>query len=154
MKNALVVEDKDAKFEDLKAVLQRAKPHLAITRARTVTEADNLVSTGRWAIIFLDVSMDISGASKGAIGGGHANLGGVDVLDTMFYEGIEIPTIVITGFDYFIAAASGQDSEFIGLVELEQMAKERLQQSFLGCVRYGSPDWKAKLEGMLEASSC
>jgi CheY-like chemotaxis protein len=144
MPDVLVVEDKDAKFRDIEQLLLGIRSDVVCVRARTVTEAENLLEARSWSVMVLDISMDINGTSKGALGGGHANLGGLDILDTLFYEGLSIPTIAVTGFDYFIASGSGEESTYIGLDELEGLVRARAQGGYLGCVRYGSEGWQQR----------
>jgi len=137
----LIVEDKDAKFEAISAVVGSVAPKAVIHRARTVVEAERMVREPRWKLLLLDISMDISGDSRGALSGGHANLGGIDVVETMFYENIIIPTIVVTGFDYFIAAGPDEGTEYIGLSELEALVRGKMPVGYLGYVRYGVDGW-------------
>lgn len=150
MRAVLIVEDKDAKFEDLKHILERLSPDVDIRRAMTVVEAENMLTGGRWDFLVLDISMDINGTSKGALGGGHASLGGLDIVDTMFYESIEIPTVVVTGLDYFISANEKDGSDYIGLEELETMISQRLSGQYLGCIRYGIDGWAARFRTACE----
>jgi CheY-like chemotaxis protein len=146
----LIVEDKDAKFDDLKKVVEEAVPSAAITRATTVVEAENLLSQAAWSMIVLDISMDINGTSKGALGGGHASLGGLDVVDTMYYEGLEVPTVVVTGLDYFISSKNMEGADYIGLEELETMVRQKLASQYLGCIRYGIDGWSARFKTAFE----
>jgi hypothetical protein len=146
----LIVEDKDGKFQDLLTEVQAVFPDASVVRAQTVVEAERYLGTGSWDLLVLDVSMDISGASKGAFGGGHANLGALDILDTMFFEEIECPTVVVTGFDYFVAAGSGDEAEFLGIGDLADMVEKRLPRSYLGCLRYGREGWQVMLRTIIE----
>jgi CheY-like chemotaxis protein len=141
----LIVEDKDAKFAAIVAAARAVSSDHIIERAHTVVEAERLVRLGPWDLLLLDISMDISGTSRGMFGGGHANLGGLDIVETMFYEGLTIPTLVITGFDYFIASTVGESTEYIGLVELDQRVRAKMPTGYLGCVRYGSEDWSQRV---------
>lgn len=140
----LVVEDKDSKFSDVSSAIIQLFPDAKISRAQTVIEAENLLGAKPWAILVLDISMDINGTSRGRLGGGHANLGGLDILDGMYLEGVSIPTIVVTGFDYFPSPGIRDAADFIGLQELEQLVRRRLPGAFLGCLRYGISGWRDK----------
>lgn len=150
MPDVLIVEDKEAKFDDLKRVVEDVVPEATIVRATTVVEAENLLPQVTWSIVVLDISMDINGTSKGALGGGHASLGGLDVIDTMYYEGLEIPTVVVTGLDYFISSKNMEGADYIGLEELEKMVRDKLAGQYLGCIRYGIDGWSTRLKAAIE----
>jgi CheY-like chemotaxis protein len=142
----LIVEDKSAKFADLKKVVESLSSRISIHRASTVIEAENMLEDREWNLLVLDISMDINGTSKGALGGGHANLGGLDIVETMYYEGIVIPTVIVTGLDYFISAEGSDGSEYIGLEELEALVRKKMPSGYLGCIRYGIDGWVERLQ--------
>lgn len=146
MRAVLIVEDKDAKFEDVKHLVEQLSSDVDIRRATTVVEAENMLTEKDWHFLVLDISMDINGTSKGALGGGHASLGGLDVVDTMYYEALTIPTIIVTGLDYFISPNDTEGSDYIGLDELDAMMSKRLSGQYLGCIRYGIDGWAARFK--------
>lgn len=148
-RNVLVIEDNDNKYAALREVLVSTIEHSEITRAKNVTEGEDFIRHGKWSLLILDVSMDIRGSSRGAIRGGHANMGGLDIVEGMYLTETVCPTIILTGFDYFQSTASGGRTELIGLGELEAKAKRFLKAEFYGCVRYGAVGWKEKLRAAL-----
>ena len=150
MPRALVVEDKDAKFHELKEAVEKLGQAVNVERASNVVAAENALEMTRFDLLVLDISMDISGTSKGAFGGGHANLGGLDIVDTMYYEGIVIPTIVVTGLDYFISQEGADGAEYIGLDELDSVIRKRMPNGYLGYVRYGVEGWAGRLRALCE----
>ncbi|NNM74195.1 hypothetical protein [Enterovirga aerilata] len=84
-----------------------------------------------------------SGGDRAAALPRHANLGGMDIIERMFLMEQEIPTIIVTDFDYF--PAGGQDAsetEIISLGDLNSRASSLLGDYHLGTVRYGSSTWR------------
>lgn len=144
-KKILVIEDNDAKFRALEAVLGDNQILGSPTRAKTVTEGEDCLERLSWDLIILDISMDIRGSSRGAMGGGHANLGGLDIAEGMYLARRTFPTIILTGFDYFQMPTEGSRRTLVGLSEIEVRAKKFLKNHFIACVRYGASDWQREL---------
>lgn len=147
-KRVLVIEDEDAKFGDICAVLSGASLEfgLEIVRAKTATEAESLIEIGGIELMVLDISLNISAGSLGPLRGGFANLGGLNVAERMFMYGQSLRTVVVTGFEYFPAAGTRQGSfDLISLRDIEARAAELFGADLLGCVRYSSEGWDAQL---------
>lgn len=150
-RRVLVVEDVDLKFEDVMSTTLGLLPdQLDVTRAHNVVEVEDKLSKGPWDLLILDISMDISRSSGGRLSGGHANLGGMDVVEQMYLLEQEVPTIIITGFDYFPSA--GQDTsetEMVSLDDLHRRAHSLIGDHHLGTVRYGSATWRKEFASIL-----
>jgi CheY-like chemotaxis protein len=144
----LIVEDVDHKFEEIIAAMNA--PHrrpLELVRAKTVVEATDHISQSCWDLLLLDISMDIAPGSGGPTRDGHANLGGMDVLEQMYLLGLEAPTVIITGFDYFVkTSADAEIHEAQTLADLERQARGWISSKLLGCIRYGAIGWEHRLE--------
>ena len=98
----LVVEDQDGKYNDiLGAISDSDIQSPLLERAKNVVDAEDSIISRTWDLLVLDISMDISPGSLGPLRGGHANLGGLDIIEQMYLLDVSIPTIIITGFDYF-----------------------------------------------------
>lgn len=142
----LIVEDKDSKYDAIAEILRELLPQsLLQTRACTVTEGEEAIERSNWDLVILDISMDIRGSSRGALQGGHANLGGLDIAEGMYLRRRTFPTIVLTGFDYFQSSSTGNRRELIGLSEIEEKGRKFLKSDFIACIRYGYPAWKTEL---------
>jgi CheY-like chemotaxis protein len=149
--SVLIVEDVDHKFSEVEAALQLAvNQSIAVTRAKTLVEADQFVRDGQWDLVVLDISMDIAPGSSGSAREGHANLGGMDVIEQMFLIEKESPTVIVTGFDYFIRAGSSDHQDAQTFSDLEKKARSFIGGSLLGCVRYGAPNWEDAFTHCLE----
>lgn len=148
----LIVEDVDVKFHELETAIQTLVPHATVSRAKSVVDAEDMVEEGQWSLIILDISMDIACGSAGPMRAGHANLGGMDVLERMYLLEQEFPTIIVTGFDYFPAGTGGDpsDAEMVSLADLEVRARNFIGELFLGCVRYGVDGWRAKFDATIK----
>lgn len=139
----LVVEDAEYKFREVEALLRvRFGSSFELVRSETVVEAEKQISKGPWDLVVLDISMDIAPGSSGGMRGGHANLGGMDVVEKMYLMEIERPTVILTGLDYFIMTNSeGMSHETLDLSDIERQARQWLADKLLGCVRYGREGW-------------
>lgn len=148
----LVVEDNEKKFHDIEGALKLLlRTRGAISRAKTVVEAEDLLERG-WDLLVLDISMDISPGSVGPMKGGHANLGGFDVIDRMFFLEITIPTLILTGFDSFQAFGLRSDeTEMLGLQDIEKKTEKLLGDAFISCIRYGSAGWAEKFRNSIRS---
>lgn len=144
----LVVEDSQRKYDDIVAVLQTSIDlgSLLIERAPTLIAAEQLLTASPWALLVLDVSMDIVASRAGPRQGGHATTGGLSIARRMYLTGVRVPTVVVTAFDSF----QGKQVErgkfvMIGLDEVVQRARSDLGEGFMGCVRYGAVGWDVEL---------
>lgn len=149
--HVLIVEDKDDKYREVCAALtEYLATEIEIVRASTITEGEDRLEDRAWSLVVLDISMDISGASTGPIRGGHANLGGLDIIERMFLLGIDLPTVVVTGFDYFQSVGAREEAEFIDLDELNRRVQRHLGANYLGCLRYGVDGWQSQFVSALK----
>src|SRR5689334_8133576 len=116
----LIVEDNDQKYLDIVQVFNACgELRVDVTRVRTEVEAEDLLSKA-WDLLVLDISMGISPGAVGPLRGGFASLGGMDIVEAMYLREIAIPTVIITGFDYFQAVAARYDeAEMLNLKDIE-----------------------------------
>ena len=142
----LIVEDDNEKFSDISKIVRNAAPApLDMIRAETAREAERLCLLIRPDLLVLDISMNISPGGLGPMKGGFANLGGMDILEALYYSDALLPTIIVTGFDLFKAQDRKSEYEIIGLSEIEEAAQTRLGKLFYGCIRYQGKGWESAL---------
>ena len=145
-----IIEDNDQKYEDVARVLRRvcnAMPH----RASNAVDAERLLMRFSADLVILDISMGISKGSSTKTRQGFANLGGIDILDSLYYVGRSFPTIIVTGFDMFESEKrSSTDYDIVGLDQICDIAKSKLGSDFVGCVRYESFGWEDSLAILIE----
>lgn len=152
-KPILVIEDVDAKFHDvMECVFDQIGIGAPHRRAKNLNQAEDEVMLGGWSLIILDLSMDISATGSMDLSSGHATLGGLDVLERMALLKIQLPTILVTGFDSF-QDPDRFDNSIMNLEDVNAMAKGWLGQCYFGCVRYGSETWRDQLNKAIKAWS-
>lgn len=148
----LAVEDNDAKWFRVEAVLREGLGDVSVTRAKDLRDAEQLVELDDWGLLILDISLDIRAGGDRGGRGAHDYTGGLKVAGRMFYLECEVPTILVTGFDAFpTAAAAGQDV-ILGLEDVGRQARKFLGHHLLGAVRFGSAGWEAELLELLKAA--
>jgi len=148
----LVVEDEPIKETEIVSIIEDHFTALApkIIKVATINLAETALDDFKIDLLILDVSMNISKGSLGPRRGGHANLGGLDIVERMFLLKAEIPTVIVSGFDHF-QGKQRKTSEFelIDLSAVEQRARKFLDGFLIGCVKYGDDNWEAVLKAFL-----
>src|SRR5687767_2215063 len=120
LKRILVVEDDDVKWRDIAELIGALAEDVECTRAESIVVAEKYVESHEIVCLVLDISMNIAGESAASTRGMHANLGGVEIAERMWLLGIDVPTVILTGFDYFRKAGSkSQTLETYSLEGLE-----------------------------------
>lgn len=150
----LFVEDDSRKAEEVLDVLKECGISASqVDQAATAVEAAHKL-VGTHDLLLLDISMNISKGSLGPMRGGHANLGGMDILEELYLEGRSIRTIIITGFSAFKTSNSLYgDYDQVGLDAIKERALFLLKNDFIGAVSFGQPKWKENFLELLEAIS-
>jgi len=147
----LAIEDNDAKWSRVEAVLRGRLGDFHLARACDLHTAEMLIEDGGWDLLVLDMSIDIrSGAGRGGRGT-HDYTGGLKIASRMFYNECEVPTIIVTGFDAFpTGAAVAEQDVILGLEDIQRQARKHLGDHLLGAVRFGATDWEDHLRLLLE----
>ncbi len=149
------VEDNDTKFDEVCLVLGELFPsHWQVSRASNMVDAESMLFAESWDVYLLDVSMDVT-AGKAAFGlQSQATLGGLKLANTIAIEGLEKPTVIITGFDAFSNIPQGKKvNHVMDLNHVDQSAKAVLGDCYLGAVRYGADTWRQDLARVLKEVS-
>lgn len=141
----LVVEDQEQKYAQVAKALHDALPDADLVRTETVTEAEDML-LHPYDFVVLDISMNISPTSAAFSRGGHADLGGLDLVEYMYLNEIETPVIVVTGFDFFRVQPVQGVTELIGLEDLEQAIREKIGKQLITLVRFGSAGWADQMK--------
>jgi hypothetical protein len=78
-------------------------------------------------------------------------LGGLEIVERLWLLGIEVPTVVLTGFDYFRAPGKRLHApEAYNLADLELKLKTFLGSKLIAFVKYGSRAWKDEFRSALK----
>lgn len=145
----LVVEDIDAKWERVEEIIRHVLPEAEIRRARDLFEGEREIAQPGWNLLVLDMSLDIR-AGAGRAGAAHDYVGGQKILGKMYYDELEIPTIIITGFDSFPTVRTNGDGVMLGLEDVDAEASRQLGDKLIGTVRHLSVGWEQSFQTMLE----
>ena len=154
IKKFLFVEDNDSKFDEVNEVLtELLHGDWTVTRANSMVAAEKKILSQAWHFYLLDVSIDVT-AGKAAFGTqSQATLGGLRLASTIAVEGLERPTVFITGFDAFSNSPPGRRiNTVMDLNSVDQSARETLGDYYLGAVRYGEPGWREALKKTLKGA--
>jgi CheY-like chemotaxis protein len=146
--NILVVEDGEEKWAAVSQVLREALPEATQERARDLFEAEKALTRSLWDLLILDISLDIR-MGGGRAGAAHDYVGGLKILGRMYYNEIDIPTIIVTGFDSFPSVRTNGDGVMLGLEDLEREAARQLAGNHIGTVRHGPEGWAEEFRTML-----
>lgn len=144
----LIIEDKDSKYSSIvQIVFDVFGGSTIVDRALNVVDALSAVERDFYDLIVLDISMDIVQSGTPGKREGHAVLGGMTIVEHMYLLEIERPTVIVTGFDYFVSKgildASGEAQT---IHEIEKQARGFLQDNLIGCIKSGDPGWEEKLK--------
>jgi len=154
-KSCLIIEDVPTKYDDVHRIAANVLTSWRFVHAKSVVEAQDLAVAEPWDLIILDISMDISAAPGGIKSReAHANTGGLDIVEQMYLLELVVPTVIVTGFDYFIR--SDRDSEVREaqtFADLEVQAKRWLGDKLLACIRYGKPGWDKTFDAVIQGVS-
>lgn len=146
--NVLVVEDGEEKWADVGRVLRNVLPDATLQRARDLFEAEKALHQINWDLLVLDVSLDIR-KGGGRAGAAHDYVGGLKILGRMYYDELQIPTIIVTGFDSFPSVRTNGDGVMLGLEDLEREATRQLGTNHVGTVRHGPEGWAEEFSTLL-----
>jgi hypothetical protein len=145
----LVIEDADGKWETVAAVLQRVLPTAEVHRARDLFEGEREIAQPGWDLLVLDMSLDIR-TGAGRASAAHDFTGGLKIVGRMYYDELEVPTIILTGFDSFPTTRTNGDGVMMGLESVEAEATRKLGDHLIGLVRYLSNGWEERFEALLQ----
>ena len=146
--NILVVEDSEPKWARVEELILGSLPMADVTRARDLFEGEQAIATPGWDLLVLDMSLDIR-ADAGRAGAAHDYVGGLKILGKMYYDELEVPTIIITGFDSFPTVRTNGDGVMLGLEDIEAEASRKLGDYLLGTIRHLSEGWEDKFKALL-----
>jgi ActR/RegA family two-component response regulator len=144
----LIVEDDPFKMEGIRAHLQSIfGDRLEAVGCQALATAATLLSTQRFDLAILDMSIHSHEPEAGAGSPIPLSSGGLDVLFEINYSGVETVCIILTQYP---------DIEIEGVPIPVEMAKHEILDKFsidvAGCVRYLEDDekWKEEVVSILE----
>ncbi|MER8770997.1 hypothetical protein NKH63_19980 [Mesorhizobium sp. M0960] len=150
IRRVLVAEDVDGKFADLSKVISETISPDECVRARNLNDAEDLVMNEAWGLLILDLSMDISASGSMDLGSGHATLAGIDVVERIALLKMNLPVVIVTGFDSF-QDPDRFDNDIMYIRDVDSLVRGLLGNCHLGVIRYGRDDWREELISVLSA---
>lgn len=144
----LVVEDSEPKWLRIDEIIRGVLPAAEIERARDLFEGERAIAARGWDLLILDMSLDIR-ADAGRAGAAHDYVGGLKILGKMYYDELEVPTIIITGFNSFPTVRTNGDGVMLGLEDVEAEASRQLGDHLVGTIRHLSEGWEERFQAML-----
>ena len=141
----LVVEDEDPKARHIRQFLFELVPEAQVEVARSVRAGLDALSEALPDLLILDMSLPTFDIGPTEAGGRPQGFGGLELIRNMELEGIECPTIVLTGYEAF-AKSGGQ----VTLDGLSAELREEHPTIFRGIFHFNSAygDWQAKLRSV------
>ncbi|MER9317045.1 hypothetical protein NKI31_16325 [Mesorhizobium sp. M0659] len=148
IRRVLVAEDVDGKFADLINVISDTISPDECVRARNLNDAEDLLMNEVWSLLILDLSMDISASGSMDLGSGHATLAGIDVVERISLLKMNVPVLIVTGFDSF-QDPDRFDNDIMYIDDVDKLIGGLLGNYHLGIIRYGRDDWREELINIL-----
>ena len=147
----LLVEDESPKAGHIKNCLEELRPRCEVRWVRSVRTAIEKLEEGGWQLLILDMSLPTFDIVKGESGGRPQGFGGIELMREMELSEVEVPVIVITGYEAF--TKSGGE---IGLGAIARELSDEFPEFFKGILHFNSAygDWKLKLEELLNRLGC
>lgn len=143
----LIVEDEAPKREYLIAFVRQEMPSAHIRVAKSVRSGIALIESQSPHLLLLDMSLPTFDIGPNEPGGRPQGFGGIEVLRYIELYELNVPTIVVTGYEAFTRGA-GKTLDHDAL-DLQLRADH--QQNYKGLVYYNSlfPEWRASLAKLM-----
>lgn len=145
----LIIEDNDDKYDKVAEIASESLPDASFERACDLYEAELQIENESWALLLLDMTLDLRRGGTQRTGAAQDYTGGLKIIGQMYYDDIPVPTIIITGFDSFPTSKNGGDGVVLGLEAVESQARARLGDLLIGLVRHGPETWEGELRELL-----
>jgi CheY-like chemotaxis protein len=144
----LLVEDEESKRSQVIELLAERFPDIAVTEARSLNAALRRVTSDRFDLLILDMTMPTFDVALDEDGGRPQAYGGRELLRHMKRRGIVTPTVVLTQFDRFGIEPDQRTIEELG----DELAREH-SQSYVGSITYdvAIDAWQATLCQIVES---
>lgn len=128
----LLVEDEDPKRDAILNCITKAFPEFKVEYARSVRTAIASIRADKPDLLLLDMSLPTFDIAQGEPGGRPQGFGGIEIMRFIEMQEIELPTIVITGYEAF-PKANGQR---IGVDALQKEFISDFPNFFRGLIYY------------------
>ncbi len=128
----LLVEDEDPKRDAILNFLTKAFPEFKVEMAHSVRTAIASIREARPDMLLLDMSLPTFDIASGEPGGRPQGFGGIEIMRFLEMQEIELPTIVITGYEAF----SKSNGQRIGVDTLQKEFTRDFPNFFRGLIYF------------------
>lgn len=141
---ALLVEDESPKLAHICRFLRESFPHVSVLDARSVSSALDAIEDDSFDFLLLDMSLPTFDVGQGEHGGRPQGFGGIEILRHIAMAGLELPTIVLTGYEAF----PDEYGTLIDLNTLRRRMTEEFPETVIAVVHFNSSldDWQVSLQ--------
>ena len=142
----LIVEDDQNKMRQMTTFLSSQKDVSKIVEARSYNSGMRELIKKEVDVVILDMSLPTFDTTVEESGGRPRSYAGKDILSQLVKKKIEVPSIVVTQFDYF-----GEGEGKTSLKELHSDLNRDFSVIYKGTVFYSasSDDWQQQLRELL-----
>ena len=124
---ALLVEDESPKLAHIRRFMRESFSYVSIIDALSVSSAIEAIDDHEFDLLLLDMSLPTFDVGQGETGGRPQGFGGIEILRYIEMSEIDLPTLVLTGYEAF-------PDETGKIMDLETL-RRRLVDEFPGTVK-------------------
>ena len=145
MSKILIIEDDKIKIEKLSLFFEGNDLTIKESYHSGLKELNSFFST--YDFLILDMSIPLWDKGSTDLGGNHEQFGGERILREMKRRKKELPTILVTMFDFFPVENGNLTFE-----ALNEHLKKQFSSFYLGAVFYNASEdnWKSELENLIK----
>jgi len=125
--HALLVEDESPKLAHIRRFMRESFSYVSIIDALSVSSAIEAIDDHEFDFLLLDMSLPTFDVGQGETGGRPQGFGGIEILRYIEMSGLNLQTIVLTGYEAF-------PDETGEIIDLETL-RRRLVDEFPGTVK-------------------
>lgn len=143
----LLVEDETPKLTHIKKFLKDTISNVEVITARSVTSAFDVIEDEVPDLILLDMNLPTFDVGNGESGGRPQGFGGIEVLRRLEMSGVQIETLVLTGYEAF----PDETGKIIDLQTLRENLFDEFPTTVSEVIHFNSglDEWKKKLGNMI-----
>ena len=142
----LLIEDDDFKAGKIRRVVEIERVVSSLSLARSVSSGIAALNADIPDLLLLDMSLTTYDLGPDEGGWRPRNFGGIEIFEELDRLEIELPVVVVTGFETF-----QRDSRPITISELRKDLRERFPGNFCAIIYFDvEGSWKARLQGLLK----
>lgn len=141
--SALLVEDESPKLAHIRSFMHDNFSNVKVIDALSVSSAIEAIDNQEFDLLLLDMSLPTFDVGQGETGGRPQGFGGIEILRYIDMSGLELQTIVLTGYEAF----PDETGEIIDLDTLRSRLVKEFSSTVKDVVHFSSSleGWKKTL---------